>query len=105
MAMVLPMFRIVLVRNSCQRSRTDEHVGVKYNSSDGNQSYHGVEVKHILEFVPLPPEKCKHLVLGYELRSDRYFSVFGNRITINGNNFTSCLLFFVKLLVKIFSIN
>lgn len=57
---VLPVFRHVTVRDWTQRSRANEHIAVKYDGSYGNQSYHGVEVEHILEFVPLPPEKCKH---------------------------------------------
>lgn len=54
MAVVLPVFGGVALRDRGQCGRSDEHVGDEDDDADWNQSQHGVEVEHILEFVPLP---------------------------------------------------
>lgn len=53
-AMILPVFWFITVRNWTQFGRSDEHVGVEDDGTNRYQAQHGIEVEHILELVPLP---------------------------------------------------
>lgn len=55
-AVVLPMFGFITIGDWTQLGRPDEHVGEEDDSAHWDQTQHGVEVEHILEFVPLPPD-------------------------------------------------
>lgn len=54
MAVVLPVFGMVALRDRGQGGWSYEHVGDEDYDADWYQPHHGVEVEHILEFVPLP---------------------------------------------------
>lgn len=53
-AMILPMFWFITIRDWRQLRRSDEHIAEEYDGSNRYQAQHGVEMEHILELVPLP---------------------------------------------------
>lgn len=56
-AVVLPVLRVVSVRDWFELGRSYEHVRVEDDEARRDQPHHSVVVKHILEFVPLHSER------------------------------------------------